>query len=134
MTENEQNHPQEPLVSETDVPIRSQDPLVSEQDPFSAAANLFGIYSPPFFELVDSLSTGQLRRLVKALVSYPLNDKEYLEADQPRTIEAYKIGDRLIKSRTLMEMQVMMDAEKAKKEEQDSLKEKENDTSTNQEN
>ncbi len=90
---------------------RSKDTFLAQDDPFAASANLFGIYSDPFFNLVDGLSTGQLRRLVKALVTYPLNNKEFITDESQKLKQAFHIGDKLIKSRTIMEMQVMMEHE-----------------------
>lgn len=94
-------------------------------DATAAALTLFGLYGPHLWNAVDRMSNNQMRRLLKCLVSYPLenikpNKKNKFE------YEAFKIADRLITSKYLVilaaayedEQKRSMAAEEHKKAEQ----------------
>lgn len=84
------------LIKEEEILLKSE-----FSDEFKSASTFFGMYSKYFTALVKGLSTGQLRRLVNALVQYPLNDKEFINEDQ-NLKDAFSIGERMIQCKFLM--------------------------------
>jgi|LakMenEpi03Aug12_release.lakeMendotaPanAssembly.Ray.scaffolds.fasta_scaffold1829877_1 hypothetical protein len=85
-------------------------PLGGSQDPFEAAATMFGLYAPKFELQLKTLSTGQLRRLANALVQYPLNEKEFINEDK-NLREAFSVGQSLLEAKWLMTMHTLMQHE-----------------------
>ncbi|NDD84121.1 hypothetical protein EBZ38_07585 [bacterium] len=69
---------------------------------FETAANMFGLYTPRFEQLIKNLSTGQLRRLLNALVQYPLNDKIFVDDSSQYLKEAFSMGQGLLEAKWLM--------------------------------
>lgn len=88
-------------------------PLGSSESPFEAAATLFGLYAPKFEQHIKELSTGELRRVLNALVQYPLNEKEFVN-DSQRLRTAFALGQALLEAKWMMIMQTVMDQEQAK--------------------
>lgn len=84
--------------------------LGKSQDPFEAAATMFGLYAPKFELALKELSTGQLRRLANALVQYPINDKEFINEDKILR-EAFSVGQALLEAKWLMTMHTLMEYE-----------------------
>lgn len=80
------------------------------------AAGMFSLYTPKFKQAVDTLSSRQLRRLLKMLVEYPLNERDY----QPKNdIEknAFLIGNKLLEAKFMMILTTHFDlAEKTNEE------------------
>lgn len=72
-------------------------------DATAAALTLFGLYGPKLWQCVDQLSNKQLRRLLKCLVTYPLEDIE-INKKNKFEVEAFRIADRLITSKYLVVM------------------------------
>lgn len=90
--------------------------LGPSETPFEAAATMFGLYAPKFEAHVKTMSTGELRRLVNALVQYPINDKEFVnESQKLRT--AFSLGQALLEAKWVMLMQSMMEVEQSKLQE-----------------
>lgn len=85
----------------------AQNSAPPEQNPFDAAAMLFGLYAPLLEGKLKELSTGELRRLVNGLVQYPLNEKEFIN-DSKNLREAFSMGHRLLEAKWVMFMQSMM--------------------------
>jgi len=85
-------------------------PLGSSMTPFEAASTMFGMYAPKFEEVVKQLSTGQLRRLLNALVQYPLNEKEFINDDKILR-EAFSVGQSLLEAKWLMTMHTLLEYE-----------------------
>lgn len=76
-----------------------------------------------FESKVAELSTGELRRLVNAIVQFPLADKDYIDSHSGQNLkDAFAIGARLSEARTLMFVKTLSDYET-------SLMEKQNQTS-----
>lgn len=87
--------------------------LGPSETPFEAAATMFGLYAPKFEAHIKTMSTGELRRLVNALVQYPINDKEFVnESQKLRT--AFALGQVLLEAKWVMLMQSMMEVEQNK--------------------
>lgn len=88
------------------------DPLLlgKSQDPFEAAATMFGLYAPKFELVLKQLSTGQLRRLANALVQYPINEKEFINEDKILR-EAFSVGQSLLEAKWLMTMHTLVEYE-----------------------
>lgn len=86
--------------------------LGPSETPFEAAATMFGLYAPKFEAHVKTMSTGELRRLLNALVQYPLNEKEFVnESQKLRT--AFSLGQTLLEAKWVMLMQSMMEVEQS---------------------
>lgn len=69
-------------------------------DPSAAALATFGLFSARFWPLVDRLSSKQLRRLIKALVTGELENVE-VNKKNPIEFEAYKLAHQLLQSKYL---------------------------------
>jgi hypothetical protein len=80
----------------------------SDKSPFSIASTLYGMYAPRFEQLVKELSTGQLRRLVNALVQYPLTNKEFIDEKSGPLPMAFSLGQALLEAKWIMFSQTMM--------------------------
>lgn len=102
-------------------------PLGKSETPFEAAATMFGLYAPKFEQQLKELTTGELRRVLNALVQYPLNEKEFL-TDAQRVRTAFALGQALLEAKWVMIMQSVMDQEQQK------LREDEETQTTNEEN
>lgn len=101
-------------------------PLGKSETPFEAAATMFGLYAPKFEQQLKQLTTGELRRVLNALVQYPLNEKEFL-TDSQRVRTAFALGQALLEAKWVMIMQSVMDQEQQK------LRENEESQTTNEE-
>lgn len=76
--------------------------------PFEVASTMFGMYAPKLEQLLKNLSTGQLRRLVNALVQYPINEKEFID-DSQTLKDAFHMGQSLLEAKWLMTMHTLME-------------------------
>lgn len=85
--------------------------LGNSETPVEAAATMFGLYAPKLETMLKSLSTGELRRLVNALVQYPINDKEFIDDTRRNLTEAFVLSQRLLEAKWVMIMQSLMDYE-----------------------
>jgi hypothetical protein len=74
------------------------------EDPTEMASTMLALYTPKFNEGVDQLSSNALRRVLKRLVSYPLNDKEY-KATSNGEKNVFLVGDRLLEAKFLLIME-----------------------------
>lgn len=83
--------------------------LLANQDPMGVAATMFGMYAKPFEDAVKALSTGQLRRLVNALVKYPLPEKEFISEHDDVLKNAFSIGQNLMEAKFIMMTLAMQD-------------------------
>lgn len=103
--------------------VEEEKPLLEKKysSEFESASAFFGLYSKYFENLVKELSTGQLRRLVNALVQYPLNDKEFINEDQ-NLKDAFNIGERMIQCKLLMIQEHLVNQSKGSNENGDDSK------------
>lgn len=85
-----------------DVPSIKVDGTLSN-DPNEMAATLMTLYTPKYIMGVDRLSSKALRRVLKKLVSYPLNEKTYAPTTQLEA-DVFNVGDRLSEARFLLNM------------------------------
>lgn len=91
----------------------------AQADEFATPATLFGLYTPQYEERVNNLSTGELRRLAKGIVMYPLNEKEFLDNSSSKVLkEAFAIGDKLIQAKMAMMLSFIYEQEKLKSAQQ----------------
>jgi hypothetical protein len=98
--------------------------LGPSETPFEAAATLFGMYAPKFEQQLKELSTGELRRLLNALVQYPLNEKEFVD-DSQRLRTAFALGQALLEAKWVMVMQSVMEHEQKLREAEETATETE---------
>lgn len=97
-------------VNQTEEQTTPNPILGKMEDPFEVAATMMGMYSPKFNELVNGLSTGELRRLSKALVQYPINEKEFIDITSTQSLkDAFMVGDRLVQAKWMMIQKALMD-------------------------
>lgn len=77
---------------------------LKEEGPVDAtemASTMLYLYTPKFNAAVDKLSSNALRRVLKKLVSFPLNDKDYKPTSQVEQ-DVFNVGDRLLESKFLL--------------------------------
>ena len=74
------------------------------RDPINAAANMYGLYMPKFKQGVDMLSSKALRRLLKALIEYPLEETKY-QHSTPLEKQLMAIGHAVLEAKFLMILQ-----------------------------
>ena len=90
-------------------------------DPMMAPAGMFGLYLPKFIEKIDTLSNKSLRRVMRALVAYPLEEL-HPHKNNPDEVFAYKVGEKLQEAKYIMilhtAVQHQMELEQKKMEEQ----------------
>jgi hypothetical protein len=79
-----------------------------DNTPFDTAASVFGLYTPRLEALLKELSTGDLRRLINAVVQYPLNEKEFVTAGNKKLTEAFKLANELVRARSIMEFETVL--------------------------
>jgi len=101
-------------------------PLGASESPFEAAATMFGLYAPKFEAHLKEMPTGELRRLLNALVQYPLNDKEFIH-DSQRLRTGFALGQALLEAKWVMLTHAFMEQEQAR------LRESEENETTNEE-
>ena len=71
------------------------------EDPQGMASVMIGLYMPKYLMGVDKLSSNALRRVLKKLVSYPLNDKEYKSTSQLEA-DVFNVGERLTEAKFML--------------------------------
>lgn len=87
-------------------------------DPLEIGSKAYAVYSPQFEDSVNQMSTGQLRRLAKALIMHRMSKKQYADPTDTRLKETIAMGLHLLECRFLMQM-VM--GQQAMEQEKDSL-------------
>jgi len=93
-------------------------PQVSD-DPEEMAATLFTLYRPRYDALVNNLSSNAMRRLLKKMVVFPLNEKE-MKSTSKEENEAFAISQRLLEAKYVMIMSTYQKAaEEAYKKQQE---------------
>lgn len=103
---------------------------INQTPPEEVAAAMFNLYLPRFQMMVDKLSNKSLRRVLKALIEYPLVEEDFKFSGELEK-ETFLVAENLILAKvmminhTLMEQQTQLQNE----EKSDSLKsESENET------
>lgn len=116
----------EEVKSEIEEPKRSQEPLQAADDPMETSAMVLRTFAPVLKEAVKSLSTGQLRRLVVAMCSYPLENDQILGQDK-QLWEVYNLSERVLGAKTtLIQLTLMERIEEAQELEKQKEEKKEN--------
>lgn len=106
--------------------IKAMDAVISENT-LNGAAQFFKTYNPIYHNLVNRMSSRELKRLNMRLVDFPLNDKNYNPKSNTLEGQAFLIGSQLINARVLMQQAVMIrQTEKEYAEEKLNNKNKEN--------
>lgn len=97
---------------------------IGENSPFETAATVFGIFTPRIEALLKDLSTGELRRLVNAMIQYPLNEKEFVENGSDKLKECFKLANECVRARSIMEFETVLkiQEEKMKQENKEEIK------------
>lgn len=72
-----------------------------ENSPEEIAATMFTLYLPRFQAAVDRLSNKALRRVMKALIEYPLVDEEYQFSSELEK-DTFFVAERLILAKMMM--------------------------------
>lgn len=83
--------------------------------PEDVFSGMFQIFFPRFVGLTRKLGNNQLRKLMRALIETPLNDKEYKFDDV--TKEAFLLGEKLLTAKSMLIMH-SMSLQNNKKEEE----------------
>jgi hypothetical protein len=87
----------------------------AEDDPFGSVATTFGLLKGRFEEAVNDLSMGEMRRLIKALIEYPLTDKLHIDnMAREKLKDAFNIGDAMLQSKMIMMMLSLQEQEEQK--------------------
>lgn len=86
--------------------IEDQSKDLDAQDPTQAAAMMYGLYAPKFLQGVKMLSSRGRTRVLKALIEYPLNEKEYKHSSQLEK-EMMSIGHAVLEAKFLMILSTM---------------------------
>lgn len=76
-----------------------QDQL-QESPPEEIAATMFNLYLPRFQLMVDKLSNKSLRRVLKALIEYPLVEEETKLSEAEK--ETFLVAENLILAKVMM--------------------------------
>lgn len=76
------------------------------QDPTEAASMMYGLYAPKFLQGVKMLSSRGRTRVLKALIEYPLNEKDY-EHSSDLEREMMSIGHAVLEAKFLMILSTM---------------------------
>lgn len=80
-----------------------------DSDPEQVAATMFSLYLPRFQTMVGKLSNKALRRVLKALVEYPLVEEEYhFSSDLEK--DTFFVAEQLILSKLMMVQSVMLNS------------------------
>lgn len=96
--------------AEVEAPQAEAEPVIPtrELSPGEMAAKGFEAYIKVFKNVADRLSTKQLRKLVKALVEYPLQpenvdfSKEFGRSNDKLLAQAFYIGNKLFDAKHIM--------------------------------
>ena len=89
----------------------------NQTPPQEVAAAMFNLYLPRFQMMVDKLSNKSLRRVLKALIEYPLVEEDFKFSGELEK-ETFLIAENLILAKvmminhTLMEHQIDLQSEK----------------------
>ena len=94
---------------------KTDEQLVSERDPAAAAGALFALYGTRLYAIVNALSAKQLRRLIKALVVYPLED-QFVNKKNELEMNAYHMATKMIESRFLLTLSAAWEEEEKRKQ------------------
>jgi len=82
---------------------------LNQTPPEEVAATMFNLYLPRFQMLVDKLSNKSLRRVLKALVEYPLVEEEYKLSEQEK--DTFLVAENLILAKVMMINHTLMEHE-----------------------
>ena len=77
-------------------------------DPAESAAMIFTMYKPELLRRLQLLSSKQMRRLLRMLVEYPINEKE-LKTHSQQEQEFFVLADTMLQSKFIMMQQVYME-------------------------
>jgi hypothetical protein len=91
-----------------------QDMIKQEQlnqtPPEEVAASMFNLYLPRFQLMVDKLSNKSLRRVLKALIEYPLVEEDFKFSNELEK-EAFLVAENLILAKVMMINHTLMQHE-----------------------
>lgn len=74
---------------------------LNQTPPEEVAASMFNLYLPRFQAMVDKLSNKSLRRVLKALIEYPLVEEDFKFSGELEK-EAFLVAENLILAKVMM--------------------------------
>lgn len=89
-------------------------------DPAESAAMVFHMYKPEMLRRLQMLSSKQMRRLLRKLVEYPLNEAE-LKGFSKLENEFFLLSDAMLQSKFIMMQQTYMESAEQLVKAQDEL-------------
>lgn len=99
----------EPSVELKQLDEKAEKLYDSGQTPEDVSAQFFFLYHPKFSARLNKLSSRQLRRIINALVKFPLEKDDYDPKNEDER-EAFMLGDRLLTSKYVMQIYVISQA------------------------
>lgn len=90
----------DPVALETQLVAEEQARLAKPADDEEIACMMLKLYTPKFQQLVDKLSNRELKRLIKALVEFPLG-KNYKQISEEEK-QAFAIGQGLMDAKMVL--------------------------------
>lgn len=88
--------------------------LASDQDYGAAAGALFALYGTRLYAAIDALKTNQLKRILKTLCVYPLED-QFINTKNPLEKQAYLLANKMIESKFLITLDTVAKEEQRRK-------------------
>jgi len=101
---------------------------LNQTPPEEVAASMFNLYLPRFQLMVDKLSNKSLRRVLKALIEYPLVEEDFKFSNELEK-ETFLVAENLILAKVMMINHTLMQHEvdlQSEKETDTVVKEQEN--------
>jgi hypothetical protein len=101
---------------------------LNQTPPEEVAASMFNLYLPRFQLMVDKLSNKSLRRVLKALIEYPLVEDDFKFSSELEK-ETFLVAENLILAKVMMINHTLMQHEvdlQSQKETDNLVKEQEN--------
>jgi hypothetical protein len=83
---------------------------LNQTPPEEVAASMFNLYLPRFQLMVDKLSNKSLRRVLKALIEYPLVEEDFKFSNELEK-EAFLVAENLILAKVMMINHTLMQHE-----------------------
>ena len=87
-------------------------PSKPEFDPLAAASQIFESYFPIYCKYLDELSTKQIRRISKAAMGLPLEDKFKPNLKDAEEVQAYYVFERLLQAKMIIMHSVLTTQQK----------------------
>lgn len=83
---------------------------INQTPPEEVASAMFNLYLPRFQQMVDKLSNKSLRRVLKALIEYPLVDEDFKFSGELEK-ETFLVAENLILAKVMMINHTLLEQE-----------------------